>query len=30
LLRWRPDKLPEQCKMDQPAQKKTDLLRLLT
>ena len=29
LLRWRPDKLPEQCKMDQPAQKKTDLLRLL-
>ena len=29
LLRWRPDKSPEQCKMNQLAQKKTDLLRLL-
>ncbi|MGI8437496.1 MAG: ATP-dependent DNA ligase [Chthoniobacterales bacterium] len=29
LLRWRPDKSPEQCTMDQLAQKKSDLLRLL-
>jgi ATP-dependent DNA ligase len=29
LLRWRPDKPPEQCKRDQLAQKKSDLLRLL-
>jgi ATP-dependent DNA ligase len=29
LLRWRPDKSPEQCKMDQLTQKKSDLLRLL-
>ena len=29
LLRWRPDKAPEQCTMDQLAQKKSDLLRLL-
>ena len=29
LLRWRPDKPPEQSKMDQLAQKKSDLLRLL-
>jgi ATP-dependent DNA ligase len=29
LLRWRPDKSPEQCKMDQVAQKKANLLRLL-
>ena len=29
LLRWRPDKSPKQCKLDQLAQKKSDLLRLL-
>ncbi len=29
LLRWRPDKAPAQCTMDQLAQKKSDLLRLL-
>ena len=29
LLRWRPDKSPKQCKMDQLAQKRSDLLRLL-
>jgi ATP-dependent DNA ligase len=29
LLRWRPDKSPKQCTMDQLAQKKSDLLRLL-
>jgi ATP-dependent DNA ligase len=29
LLRWRPDKSPAQCTMDQLAQKKSDLLRLL-
>jgi ATP-dependent DNA ligase len=29
LLRWRPDKSPEQCKIDQLTQKKSDLLRLL-
>jgi ATP-dependent DNA ligase len=29
LLRWRPDKSPGLCKMDQVAQKKANLLRLL-
>jgi ATP-dependent DNA ligase len=29
LLRWRPDKAPEQCTMDQVKQKKADLIRLL-
>ena len=29
LLRWRPDKSPAQCTMDQLAQKKSGLLRLL-
>ena len=29
LLRWRPDKAPAQCTMDQLAQKQSDLLRLL-
>jgi ATP-dependent DNA ligase len=29
LLRWRPDKAPAQCKMDQLAQKQSNLLRLL-
>jgi ATP-dependent DNA ligase len=29
LLRWRPDKAPAQCTMDQLAQKKSNLLRLL-
>jgi ATP-dependent DNA ligase len=29
LLRWRPDKAPLQCKMDQLAQKRSALLRLL-
>jgi ATP-dependent DNA ligase len=29
LLRWRPDKAPRQCTMDQVKQKKTDLLKLL-
>jgi len=29
LLRWRPDKAPEQCTMDQLHQKQSDLLRLL-
>ena len=29
LLRWRPDKSPEQCKMKQLAQEKSDLLGLL-
>jgi ATP-dependent DNA ligase len=29
LLRWRPDKAPRQCTMDQVAQKKADLMRLL-
>jgi ATP-dependent DNA ligase len=29
LLRWRPDKAPRQCKMDQVAQKKGDLMKLL-
>ncbi|MBV8840571.1 MAG: ATP-dependent DNA ligase [Alphaproteobacteria bacterium] len=30
LLRWRPDKAPQQCRMDQVAQKKANLVRLLT
>ena len=29
LLRWRPDKAPEQCTLDQLAQKQADLLQLL-
>ena len=29
LLRWRPDKAPEQCTMDQLAQKQSNLLQLL-
>lgn len=29
LLRWRPDKSPAQCRMDQVKQKKADLIRLL-
>jgi ATP-dependent DNA ligase len=29
LLRWRPDKAPKQCTMDQVAQKKADLMTLL-
>jgi len=29
LLRWRPDKSPKQCTMDQVKQKKTDLMKLL-
>jgi len=29
LMRWRPDKAPEQCAMDQVKQKKADLMRLL-
>ena len=29
LLRWRPDKAPEQCTMEQVKQKQTDLMRLL-
>jgi ATP-dependent DNA ligase len=29
LLRWRPDKAPEQCTMDQVRQKKADLMKLL-
>ena len=29
LLRWRPDKAPRQCTMDQVRQKKGDLMRLL-
>ncbi|HEY0439502.1 MAG TPA: ATP-dependent DNA ligase [Xanthobacteraceae bacterium] len=29
LLRWRPDKAPRQCTMDQVAQKSADLMRLL-
>jgi len=28
-MRWRPDKSPKQCTMDQVAQKKADLLKLL-
>jgi ATP-dependent DNA ligase len=30
LLRWRPDKSPRQCTMDQVTQKTADLTRLLT
>lgn len=30
LLRWRPDKAPRQCTMEQVAQTKADLLQLLT
>jgi ATP-dependent DNA ligase len=30
LMRWRPDKAPAQCTMDQLAQKKADLMKLLT
>jgi ATP-dependent DNA ligase len=30
LLRWRPDKSPRQCKMDQVRQKKADLMKLLS
>ena len=29
LLRWRPDKAPKQCTLEQVAQKKADLMRLL-
>ena len=29
LLRWRPDKTPRQCTMEQVVQKKTDLMKLL-
>jgi ATP-dependent DNA ligase len=29
LMRWRPDKAPEQCTMDQVKQKNADLMRLL-
>jgi ATP-dependent DNA ligase len=29
LLRWRPDKSPRQCRMDQVRQKKADLMKLL-
>jgi ATP-dependent DNA ligase len=29
LMRWRPDKAPRQCKLDQVAQKKADLMSLL-
>ena len=29
LIRWRPDKSPKQCTMDQVAQKKADFLKLL-
>jgi hypothetical protein len=28
-MRWRPDKAPRQCTMDQVKQKKADLMRLL-
>jgi len=30
LLRWRPDKAPRQCRMDQVAQKTANLMRLLS
>lgn len=30
LIRWRPDKSPKQCTMEQVAQKRGDLLKLLT
>ena len=29
LMRWRPDKSPEQCTLDQVKQKKADLMKLL-
>ncbi len=29
LLRWRPDKAPDQCSLDQVAQKQADLMKLL-
>jgi len=29
LMRWRPDKAPKQCRMDQVRQKKADLMKLL-
>ena len=29
LIRWRPDKAPQQCTMDQVRQKKADLMKLL-
>jgi ATP-dependent DNA ligase len=29
LLRWRPDKAPRQCTLDQVKQKKADLFKLL-
>jgi ATP-dependent DNA ligase len=29
LMRWRPDKAPKQCRLDQVAQKKADLMKLL-
>ena len=29
LLRWRPDKAPRQCTMEQVKQKKADLMKLL-
>ena len=30
LMRWRPDKAPEQCTMDQVRQRRADLMRLLS
>jgi ATP-dependent DNA ligase len=30
LLRWRPDKSPQQCTLDQVSQKKADLMKLLS
>ena len=30
LLRWRPDKLPRQCTLDQVKQKKANLMALLS
>ena len=29
LLRWRPDKAPRQCTLEQVKQKKADLMKLL-
>jgi ATP-dependent DNA ligase len=29
LLRWRPDKAPKQCTLDQVKQKKANLMKLL-
>jgi len=29
LMRWRPDKSPRQCTLDQVEQKKADLMKLL-